>query len=54
MKKAATELAQALDSVKLVPGVILFCGFLITHEIELLTFAAAFLLWPTYRSLRDA
>lgn len=54
MKKVAADLAQALDSVKSVPGVVLFCGFLVTREIQLLTLAPAFLLRPTYRSLRDA
>jgi len=41
------------QAVKLVPGLILFGGYLWTRDFQILTFAVAFTLWPALRSLRE-
>ena len=37
---------------KFLPGILVFLAFLITHKVELMTFAYAFLMWPAFRAMR--
>lgn len=52
MKK---KLGRFLESpvAKLVPGLILFGGYLWTRDFQILTFAIAFTLWSALRTLRE-
>ena len=52
MKKLVGRVLRS-QAAKLIPGLILFGGYLWTRDFQILTFAVAFTLWPTLRSLRE-